>query len=255
MTLWINQGSDGHIEETLKRGIEAVVEEARKTGLACSPAKLEGNEGAHDLARGITIRAGPSLYPYHKAQSPRDRLIGYHDITTHYLLSCRIYPQTPKDVGGNPEDAEIVLADPLELQKKKEVTEALITVDTPMDIAPLTGVPEEHIKTRRVRIFVPARNTMQSGTNNTHAWRMDKVVGEGQRRSKVLKYLTVSLFLNRGDPLSNMNINFSSKEAAMSFCEKNGWEYFVDEPAPRRSPRKSYGDNFSWNKRTRVSTK
>ena len=41
------------------------------------------------------------------------------------------------------------------------------------DIAPVTGVPEEHIKTRRVRIFKPAKNAMQSGTNNTHRWKME----------------------------------------------------------------------------------
>ncbi|EEC18742.1 NADH dehydrogenase, putative [Ixodes scapularis] len=164
------------------------------------------------------------------------------------VTRCLASVQTPKDVGGNPEDAEIVLADPVELQKKKEVTEALITVDTPMDIAPLTGVPEEHIKTRRVRIFVPARNAMQSGTNNTHAWRM-----EFDNRERWENPLMG--WCSSGDPLSNVNVNFSSKEAAMSFCEKNGWDYFVDEPAPRRSPRKNYGDNFSWNKRTRVSTK
>ncbi|KAG0421931.1 hypothetical protein HPB47_002209 [Ixodes persulcatus] len=54
------------------------------------------NEAAHNLARGLTIRAGPSLYPYHGARSARDRLIGYHDITTYYLLSRRIFPQADK---------------------------------------------------------------------------------------------------------------------------------------------------------------
>ncbi|KAG0425774.1 hypothetical protein HPB47_027080 [Ixodes persulcatus] len=59
---------------------------------------LEGNEAAHDLARGLTIRAGPSLYPYHGARSARDRLVGYHDITAYYLLSRRIYPQADKSL-------------------------------------------------------------------------------------------------------------------------------------------------------------
>ncbi|XP_037065326.1 NADH dehydrogenase [ubiquinone] iron-sulfur protein 4, mitochondrial isoform X2 [Peromyscus leucopus] len=49
----------------------------------------------------------------------------------------------------------------------------LITVDEKLDITTLTGVPEEHIKTRKVRIFVPARNNMQSGVNNTKKWKMD----------------------------------------------------------------------------------
>lgn len=41
------------------------------------------------------------------------------------------------------------------------------------DITTLTGVPEEHIKTRKVHIFVPAKSAMQSGINSTKKWRMD----------------------------------------------------------------------------------
>lgn len=37
----------------------------------------------------------------------------------------------------------------------------------------LSGVPEEHIKTRMVRICVPARNAMQSGSFNTRNWRIE----------------------------------------------------------------------------------
>lgn len=41
------------------------------------------------------------------------------------------------------------------------------------DIGYVSGVPEEHIKTRRVRIYQPAKSAMQSGTNNIHFWQMD----------------------------------------------------------------------------------
>lgn len=37
----------------------------------------------------------------------------------------------------------------------------------------VSGVPEEHIKTRRVRIYQPAKSAMQSGTNNIHFWQID----------------------------------------------------------------------------------
>jgi len=42
-----------------------------------------------------------------------------------------------------------------------------------VDISPVTGVPEEHVKSRRVRIFVPAKNSMQSGTDNIKAWQLE----------------------------------------------------------------------------------
>ena len=37
----------------------------------------------------------------------------------------------------------------------------------------LSGVPDEHLKPRMVRIFVPARNAMQSGSYKTHTWRIE----------------------------------------------------------------------------------
>lgn len=42
-----------------------------------------------------------------------------------------------------------------------------------VDISPITGVPEEHVKERRVRIFMPAKNAMQSGTDNIHHWSIE----------------------------------------------------------------------------------
>lgn len=52
-----------------------------------------------------------------------------------------------------------------------------------------------------------------------------------------------------------MKLDFASKEDAITFCEKNRWEYDLDEPQERKIEAKSYGVNFHWNKRTRVGTK
>lgn len=59
-----------------------------------------------------------------------------------------------------------------------------------------------------------------------------------------------------GDPLSNMKVQFTSPEEAIDHCEKNGWAWFVDKSKIEKEVKpKSYGLNFSWNRRTRVSTK
>ncbi|KAK7115596.1 NADH dehydrogenase [ubiquinone] iron-sulfur protein 4, mitochondrial-like isoform X1 [Littorina saxatilis] len=123
-----------------------------------------------------------------------------------------------------------------------------ITVEDKMDITPLTGVPEEHIKTRLVRICVPARNAMQSGTYGTRRWKIEFDVRERWENP-------LMGWISTGDPLSNTEVTFSSKDDAMAFCEKNGWEFFVEEPKKTSFKKKSYGDNFSWDKRTRRSTK
>jgi len=57
------------------------------------------------------------------------------------------------------------------------------------------------------------------------------------------------------DPLSNMSVSFDSKEEAIAFAVKNGWSYEVEEPKKLKMRSKSYGSNFSWDKRTRVVTK
>lgn len=59
----------------------------------------------------------------------------------------------------------------------------------------------------------------------------------------------------RGDPLSNMKIQFGEKADAINFCEKNGWKWFIEAEHKTKPRPKSYAINFSWNKRTRTSTK
>ena len=41
------------------------------------------------------------------------------------------------------------------------------------DVSMLSGVPEEQLKSRRIRIYTPAKNAMQSGTHRTHKWRIE----------------------------------------------------------------------------------
>ena len=50
----------------------------------------------------------------------------------------------------------------------------------------------------------------------------------------------------RGDPLSNIQLSFATKEEAVAFCEKHGWDYSVSEVVEKQPRPKSYGANFSW---------
>jgi len=134
-----------------------------------------------------------------------------------------------------------------ELERKKRM-QGKITVDVPLDLTTVTGVPEEHTRSRRVRIFKPAKNAMQSGTSNISRWRMEFETRERWENPTMG-------WSSSGDPLSNMNVDFLDKEEAIAFCEKNGWPWFVEEPVERVLKSKSYGSNFSWNRNTRVSTK
>ncbi|KAF3820492.1 hypothetical protein GH733_013668 [Mirounga leonina] len=109
----------------------------------------------------------------------------------------------------------------------------LITADEKLGITTLTGVPEEHIKTRKVRIFVPARNNMQSGVNNTKKWKMEFDTRE-RWENPLMGWASMA------DPLSNMVLTFSTKEDAAAFAEKNGWSYDIEDRKVPKPQSKSY---------------
>lgn len=46
------------------------------------------------------------------------------------------------------------------------------------------------------------------------------------------------------DFMQGTNIKFASKEEAIQFAEKQGYEYFVQEPNERRIAPKAYANNF-----------
>merc|ERR1712050_666822 len=126
--------------------------------------------------------------------------------------------------------------------------EKLIEVEGAVDLTNISGVPEEHIKERYVRVYRPAKNAMQSGTAGVRRWRLEFETRERWENN-------LMGWASTGDPLSNMIVDFATKEEAVAFVEKNGWDYWVEDPKERAPKVKSYALNFSWNRRTRKSTK
>lgn len=131
---------------------------------------------------------------------------------------------------------------------KEDLSRTIIQVDQPMDITDISGIPVEHIRCRRARIFQPAKNAMQSGTADTHVWALEFETRQRWENETIG-------WTSSGDPLSNLRLSFATREDAARFCEKNGWTYFVEEPRVRKNLKKSYAENFSWDKRTRVGSK
>ncbi|KAF7639161.1 hypothetical protein Mgra_00001394 [Meloidogyne graminicola] len=135
-----------------------------------------------------------------------------------------------------------------ERHKLPEVVQ--VEADSNKEVMEIGGVPEEHREGRRVVIYRPARNAMQSGWNNVVAWKIELDNRERWENPNIG-------WCSNGDPLSNiaMQLSFASKEDAINFCEKNRWTYEIDDPQERKILPKAYGSNFHWSKRTRVSTK
>lgn len=47
-----------------------------------------------------------------------------------------------------------------------------------------------------------------------------------------------------GDFMQGERVGFQSKEAAIAFAEKQGYQFFVQEPNVRRLKPKNYANNF-----------
>ena len=105
--------------------------------------------------------------------------------------------------------------------------------------AVISGAPIE-LQARTVRIYQPAKPATQSGTWGAHHWRMDwDVLGKGHRWENPLMGWQAS-----GDFMQGTKMEFRTKEEAIAFAEKQGYEYFVQEPTKRAFTPKAYANNF-----------
>ena len=89
----------------------------------------------------------------------------------------------------------------------------------------------------RAKIYKPTKTAMQSGSRNTKNWLLEfdtKNTGidplMGWESSK--------------DTMSEVKLEFSSKDEAISYVKKNNIEYYIIEPQKRKLNKKSYTDNF-----------
>ncbi|KAJ2763468.1 ndufs4 NADH dehydrogenase Fe-S protein subunit [Coemansia sp. BCRC 34490] len=109
----------------------------------------------------------------------------------------------------------------------------------PLPAEVISGAPQSLTK-RSVRIFRPANNPMQSGRNSNLRWRIDfDGLEKGDRWSNPLMG-----WQSTADPMAPVRIDFTSKEDAIHFAEKQGWGYYVQEPHFRVIKPKSYKNNF-----------
>ncbi|KAF1966091.1 hypothetical protein BU23DRAFT_593355 [Bimuria novae-zelandiae CBS 107.79] len=106
--------------------------------------------------------------------------------------------------------------------------------------AVLSGAPID-LQARTVRIYRPTKTATQSGNWHSHHWLMDwDVLPKGHRWENPLMGWQSS-----GDFMSGHRLQFKSKEDAINFANKQGYEYFVQEPNERKFVPKAYANNFT----------
>ncbi|KAG9126053.1 hypothetical protein FRC07_005087 [Ceratobasidium sp. 392] len=104
----------------------------------------------------------------------------------------------------------------------------------------VSGAPVE-LRHRAVRIYKPTRSTMQSGGAKSDQWRVDWDIlqGSGRWENPLMGWASSA------DYMQGTRMNFRTKEDAIHFAEKQGWDYYVQPETVKRIPPKNYAGNYT----------
>ncbi|MDC3061094.1 ETC complex I subunit [Candidatus Pelagibacter sp.] len=91
---------------------------------------------------------------------------------------------------------------------------------------------------KKAKIYKPSKTATQSGLKKFDKW--------------ILEFITNDPTINplmgwesSNDTLSELKMEFTSKEIAVDYATKNNIDYEVIEPKERKTVLKSYSDNFT----------
>ena len=90
---------------------------------------------------------------------------------------------------------------------------------------------------KKAKIYNPSKTAMQSGRRNTKKWIL-------QFESKDSGVDQLMGWQTSSDTMSQIKLEFSSKEKAINYAKKNQIEYQINEPERKKITKKSYADNF-----------
>ena len=79
----------------------------------------------------------------------------------------------------------------------------------------LSGISSEILNDRNAKIFIQAKNSMQSGTFQLRRWKIE--FDNKERWENPLMG-----WGSTGDSVSNLQLEFSSKEDAIIYCQRMG---------------------------------
>jgi hypothetical protein len=86
-------------------------------------------------------------------------------------------------------------------------------------------------------IYKPAKTSMQSGLGKTKKW----ILKYNNERNGINPLMGWESSTNT---LTEVNLEFSSKEEAIKFAKKNNINFELIEPEKKKIIKKSYADNF-----------
>jgi len=91
---------------------------------------------------------------------------------------------------------------------------------------------------KKAKIYIPTKTAMQSGLVKNNKWKI-----EFKTKDSGLDPLMG--WESSTDTLSELKLEFSTKELAIEYAKKNKIEFELIEPQKRKIVKKSYADNFT----------
>ncbi len=89
-----------------------------------------------------------------------------------------------------------------------------------------------------VRIFQPAQNAMQSGRASTRSWIVEFEPSDAVKPNPLMGWP------GSADTRQQVRLSFDSRDDAIAYAKKHGFDYEVLPPRDRSVRARAYSDNF-----------
>ena len=89
----------------------------------------------------------------------------------------------------------------------------------------------------KAKIYIPTKTSMQSGLGKIDKWILEYITKD-PTRNPLMGWESSS------DTLTELKLEFSSKELAINYAKKKKIDFELIEPKERKVVKKSYADNF-----------
>ena len=90
---------------------------------------------------------------------------------------------------------------------------------------------------KKAKIYIPNKSPMQSGKGKTYKWIIEFETQDPSNNP-------LMGWESSTDTLSELKLEFSTKELAINYAKKMKIDYEIIEPKKRKVIKKSYADNF-----------
>ena len=90
---------------------------------------------------------------------------------------------------------------------------------------------------KKAKIYIPNKSPMQSGLGKTSKWVLEFETNDPTKNP-------LMGWESSDDTLSELKLEFSTKELALEYAKKNKIDAELIEPRKRKIVKKSYADNF-----------